>query len=303
MKIMLVGCNGQVGWELRRSLAVLGRVVALDRQAADLSRPASLRALVRDARPDVIVNAGAYTMVDKAEEEETLATTINGDAVGVLAEEAKAIGALFVHYSTDYVFDGTKEGAYVETDRTNPLSAYGRSKLAGEHAVQAAGGDWLVFRTAWVYGARGKNFLRTMLRLAAERETLKVVSDQFGAPTSARMIADATAHAIREASRERSAERFESGIFHLTAGGVTSWHGFASRIIDAARATLPAGAIAAQSVIPIPAVDYPTPARRPGNSVLSNAKLEQRFGISCQPWDDAMSLVLDDVFEQMGGRR
>lgn len=302
MKIMLIGRNGQVGWELRRSLAVLGQVVACDRETADLSKPETLRPLIARMRPDVIVNAAAYTMVDKAEEEEALANTINAEAVCVLAAEARAAGALFVHYSTEYVFDGVKQGAYNEDDTTNPLNAYGRSKLAGERAVNATGGDWLVFRTSWVYGARGKNFLRTMLRLGAERETLNVVADQFGAPTPARMIADITAHAIREADRERRLGAFESGIFHLTAGDVTTWHGFASAIIDEARARLPGDAIKARTVTPIPTCAYPTPARRPGNSALNNAKLERRFKISREPWQAGMSLVLDDVFDQVGTR-
>jgi dTDP-4-dehydrorhamnose reductase len=277
----------------------VGQVVACDRNTADLTRPDTLKALIADVRPDIIVNAAAYTMVDKAEAEEALATTINGEAVGVLAEQARASGALLVHYSTEYVFDGAKEGAYVESDATNPLNAYGRSKLAGERAVHAAGGDWLVFRTSWVYGARGKNFLRTMLRLGAERETLNVVADQFGAPTAARMIADLTAHVLREAARERRAGTFESGMFHMTAAGTTSWHGFASKIIGEARARLPADAIKTKTVSPIPASAYPTPARRPGNSVLNNAKLEGRFKISRASWEAGTDLVLDDVFEQM----
>lgn len=297
MRVMLTGCTGQVGWELRRSLAVLGSVIACDHGTADFSKPETLAALVAAVRPDVVVNAAAYTMVDKAEQEEALANTINGAAVGVLAEAARNAAALFVHYSSEYVFDGAKHGAYVESDVTNPLNAYGRSKLAGEHAVREVGGDWLVFRTSWVYGARGKNFLKTMLRLAAERETLNVVSDQFGAPTSARMLADVTAHAISMAVAERRAGAFVSDLFHLTANGVTSWHDFASKIVDTARATLPAGSITVRTITPILATDYSTPARRPGNSVLDNAKLEQRFKVTRQTWQEAMALVLDDVFE------
>lgn len=298
MKIMLIGRNGQVGWELRRSLAVLGQVVACDRETADLSRPETLRSLIARMRPDVVVNAAAYTAVDRAEEEEALANTINADAVGVLAMEARTAGALFVHYSSEYVFDGAKQGAYSEDDTPNPLNAYGRSKLAGERAVNAAGGDWLVFRTSWVYGARGNNFLRTMLRLGTERETLNVVADQFGAPTPARMIADVTAHAIREADRERRLGAFESGIFHLTAGDVTSWHGFASAIIDEARARFPDDAIKTRTVTPILTSAYPTLALRPGNSALNNAKLERRFNIAREPWRVGMGIVLDDMFDQ-----
>lgn len=298
MRVLVTGCRGQVGWELTRSLATIGEVVACDRAAADLSKPDSLRALVAAVRPDAIVNAAAYTMVDKAEEEERLAHVINADAVGVLAQEARKAGALLVHYSTEYVFDGEKPDPYVEGDAPNPLNAYGRSKLAGERAIDAAGGDWLVLRTSWVYGARGKNFLRTMLRLASERETLRVVADQFGAPTSARMIADITAQVLRESIRQRRGDQFQSGIFHLTAQGATSWHGFASSIVEAARGALPGATIAAREVVAIATSDYPTPARRPSNSRLSNAKLEQRFGVRCQPWQEAMRLVLDDALEQ-----
>lgn len=298
MKIMVTGARGQVGWELTRSLAALGEVLACDRTVADLSRPETLPAVVERLRPDVIVNAAAYTMVDKAEEEEVLATTINAEAVGVLATAARAANALFVHYSTEYVFDGTKQGAYVESDVPNPLNAYGRSKLAGERAVAAAGGDWLVLRTSWVYGPRGKNFLRTMLRLAAERETLRVVADQYGAPTPARMIADVTGHVLREAMRERRGGAFESGLFHLSAEGETSWHGFATGIVDAARRALPADAVAARAVMAITASEYPTPARRPANSVLDNQKLTQRFNVCRQPWHDGMQSVLEDVFER-----
>jgi dTDP-4-dehydrorhamnose reductase len=296
---MVTGRDGQVGWELRRSLAVLGEVVACDRQTADLSRPVSLRAAIADIQPDVIVNAAAYTMVDKAEEEEGLATSINGDAAGLMAEQARLRGALFVHYSTEYVFDGTKPGPYLEDDAPHPLNAYGRSKMSGEHQIAAAGGDWLVFRTSWVYGARGKNFLRTMLRLAGERETLNVVADQHGAPTSARMIADVTAHAIRQALQERRAGGFGSDTFHLSAAGETTWHGFAAGIVDAARAALPASAIRTREVRAIPASDYPTAAQRPGNSILDNGKLRQRFAVAHPPWQEAMHTVLDDVFERM----
>jgi dTDP-4-dehydrorhamnose reductase len=237
-------------------------------------------------------------MVDKAEEDSALAHTINADAVGELADAARKAGALMIHYSTEYVFDGMKDGAYEETDAPNPLNAYGRSKLAGERAIEAAGGDWLVFRTSWVYGARGKNFLRTILRLAAQHETLRVVADQYGAPTSARMIADLTAQIVREAVCERRDSRFESGIFHLTAQGETSWHGFASAIVDAARTAFP-DTIATRDIVAIETSEYPTPARRPKNSRLGNAKLEGRYDVRRQPWQEAAQLVLEDVFEQM----
>lgn len=301
MKILVTGCRGQVGWELTRSLAVLGEVVACDRATADLSRPASLNAVIERWRPNVVVNAAAYTAVDKAQDEKALAATINAEAVGALAQAARAVGALLVHYSTEYVFDGAKAGAYVEEDRPNPLNAYGRSKLAGEQAIATAGGDWLVFRTSWVYAARGKNFLRTMLRLAGERETLRVVADQVGAPTSARMLADLSAHAIRQSMAERLAGRFESDLFHLTARGSTTWHGFATRIIESARTLLPDQAIATRSIEAIATSDYPTPARRPANSVLDNSRFEKRFQLRRAPWEESLQLVLEEVIEQARG--
>lgn len=303
MRILVTGGNGQVGWELTRTLSALGEVVSCDRERADLSMPQTLKALVAGVAPDVLVNAAAYTAVDKAEEDTTSAALVNAQAVGVLAEAARNAGALFVHYSTDYVFDGAKSGPYVESDPVNPLSAYGRTKLDGERAVAAAGGDWLVFRTSWVYGPRGRNFLRTMLRLAAQREQLSVVSDQIGAPTSARAIAQWTAHAVRQSLAERASGTFASGLFHLTASGSTSWHGFATQIVDAARRALGDDAILARRVEPIPASRYPTPARRPANSLLDNTAFERRFGLWRQPWDAAMQDVLDDVFERMGELR
>src|SRR5215468_6744080 len=227
MRLMLTGANGQVGSELDRSLAALGSVVALDRRQCDLSRPERLPKLIRSLKPDVIVNAAAYTAVDEAEREEALATTVNGTAVGVMAQEACRIGALLVHYSTDYVFDGLKDAPYAEEDPPHPVGAYGRSKLAGESALGQAGGAYLILRTSWVYSARGRNFLRTMLALMRERDELKIVADQLGAPTSAAQIAQATA-----AVRERADGRFASGLFHLTASGATSWHGFAAAILE-----------------------------------------------------------------------
>lgn len=295
MKILLMGRNGQVGWELVRSLAPLGQVSACTRGAADLTKPDTLATLVAEVKPDVVVNAAAYTAVDKAENDETTAMLVNGESVGVLAQAARDAGALFVHYSTDYVFDGAKEGAYVEDDVPGPINAYGRSKLAGERMIRSVGGDWLVFRTSWVYAARGANFMRTMLRLAGERETLNVVADQMGAPTPARMIADVTAHAVAQALCEGKTGAFESGIFNLTASGVTSWHGFASSIVDAARARRGDAAVKAREVRPIPASDYPTPARRPANGVLDNAKIERRFGVSRLSWEQGLGLVLDEA--------
>lgn len=295
MKILISGCDGQVGWELQRSMVVLGEVVALNRHEMDLAQPGSAAAVVERMAPDVVINAAAYTAVDKAESEEALATRINGDAAGEIARAARDVKALFVHYSTDYVFDGNKTTAYVEDDLTAPLGAYGRSKLAGERAIAEVGGDWLTFRTTWVYGVRGKNFLRTMLRLAASREELSVVGDQQGAPTSARIIADATAHIVAQSMRERRAGAFESGMFNLTAAGATTWHGFAEAIIDAARAHASNGVVT-RLVKSIPTSEYPTPARRPSNSLLDNGRLVSRFGIHRPDWRSAMQLVLDDLF-------
>jgi dTDP-4-dehydrorhamnose reductase len=299
MRILVTGRNGQVGWELVRTLSALGEVIACDREQADLSQPQTLKALVAAFKPDVLVNAAAYTAVDKAQEDPAIAQTVNAQAVGVLAEAARGAGALFVHYSTEYVFDGTKASPYVETDAVNPLNAYGRSKLDGERAAAAAGGDWLVFRTSWVYGPRGRNFLRTMLRLAAQRDALSVVSDQIGAPTSARALAQWTAHAVRQAIAERADGSFESGLFHLTASGETSWHGFATRIIEAARATLGDDALLTRRIDPIATSQYPTPARRPANSLLDNTAFERRFRLWREPWERALEGVLDDVFERM----
>lgn len=296
MKILISGCDGQVGWELQRSMAVLGEVIALNRQQLDLAQPGSAAAVVERISPDVVINAAAYTAVDNAESEEALATRINGEAVGELASAARDVNALFVHYSTDYVFDGTKNSPYLEDDATSPLSAYGRSKLAGERAVREAGGDWLVFRTTWVYGAHGRNFLRTMLRLAASREELSVVGDQLGAPTSARMIADATAHIVAQSLQGgRTEGKFESGLFNLTAAGATTWHGFAQEIIDAAR-TRKSSAVVARVVKSISTEEYPTPARRPLNSLLDNGKLVSRFQIYRPDWRDAMHHVLDELY-------
>lgn len=294
MKLLVIGRGGQVGWELTRSLAPLGHVVALGREDADLSRPDRLPVLISEIKPDVVVNAAAYTAVDKAESEAKLASTINADAVGALAEGARDIGALFVHFSTDYVFDGKKADPYAETDAPGPLNEYGRGKLAGEKAIEAAGGDWLVFRTSWVYAARGSNFFQTMLRLAQERETLRVVADQYGAPTAARMIADLTAHAIRQSAAERKSGLFESGLFHMTAQGSTSWFAFASQIIDAFASACP-GRVLTRSIEPIASSEYVTAAERPRNSLLDNGKLERRFGLFRQDWDTYLLLVLDEA--------
>ena len=279
MRILLTGRNGQVGWELARALAPLGELVALDREELDLAVPDRIVSVVRSARPDVIVNAAAYTAVDRAESEPDAANTVNAAAAGVLAEEAKRAGALLLHYSTDYVFDGTKSAPYVEEDPPNPLNAYGRSKLAGEYSIRAAGAPHLILRTSWVYAARGKNFFMTVLRLLREKSPLRIVSDQIGAPTSAGALADATAELLRR--HDASALRKMSGTYHATAGGSTSWYGFATQIAHLERAALPQ----MPSIAPIPSSEYPLPAQRPKNSRLSNEKLLRCFGVKLPPWE------------------
>lgn len=293
MKLLVTGRTGQVGWELARSLMPLGDVILVDRTHCDFSRPQTLAPLIRDCRPDVIVNAAAYTAVDKAEQEEALATTINGTAAGVLANEARKAGALLVHYSTDYVFDGTKPSPYVEDDAPNPLNAYGRSKLAGENAIRESNCDHVILRTSWVYAARGHNFVRTMLRLARERDELNIVADQIGAPTCARVIADATAHIVRHVQRDRALANFASATCHLTAAGATSWHGFAQSIVQAAVRN---GLIPDTRTIvinPITTSAYPLPAIRPANSRLHCAQVQQRFGIALTDWPQALERVVE----------
>lgn len=277
-RILLTGRNGQVGWELERTLAPLGEVLAFDHAGLDLADAARLRQIVRDARPDIIVNAAAYTAVDRAESEFDQATALNAVAPGILAEEANRLGALLVHYSTDYVFDGTKDGPYTEDDATSPINAYGRSKLAGEQAIQAAGCRHLIFRTSWVYGLRGNNFLRTIRRLAAERSELRIVDDQIGAPTWSRMIAEATALALHP-------RREGNGVYHLASAGAVSWLGFAAAILGIAP---PPGPVAA--LVAIPSSDYPLPAARPKNSRLDCRRLAADFGLTLPDWEDALRL-------------
>ncbi len=300
MKLLVTGAGGQVGWELARSLQPLGEVIALDRHGADLSDPQALRETVRSIEPQVIVNAAAYTAVDKAEQDEAQAEVINARSPGVLAEEAKRLGALLIHYSTDYVFDGEKQGRYLESDPVNPLNAYGRTKLAGERAIAAAGGPWLVLRTSWVYSSRGGNFPRTILRLAAERERLTIVEDQFGAPTSARLIADLTAHLVRQARGELAAARFESEVLHLTAGGEASWLDLARAVVDGARARgMP---VKAAEVTGIPASAYKVAARRPMNSRLSLDRLAERYRIRPPDWRQGVALMLDELAAAPGAK-
>ena len=297
MKLLVTGANGQVGWELARSLMPLGEVVALDRSACDLAQPDTLAAIVATHAPDVIVNAAAYTAVDRAESEPELAQVINAEAVGALAEAARQANALLVHYSTDYVFDGTAPSPYLEDDPTAPINTYGRTKLDGERAIEASGCDALVLRTTWVYAARGHNFVATMLRLFAERERLTVVADQFGAPTWARNIADATAHLVRWAQPVREQGRcFER--FNLTSSGRTSWHEFAQTIRAQAEGLWPERAWATQVIDPISSTDYPTPAARPANSSLDGSRLERMTGLIMPHWKDALTCCLKEMAEK-----
>ena len=294
-KILLTGKTGQIGFELQRSLAAIGQVVSFDRAKLDLSSVDSIRAKVREVQPQIIVNAAAYTAVDKAESEPDLAMQVNGVAPGIMAREAKRFGALLVHYSTDYVFDGSKATAYVETDSTHPLGVYGETKLAGERAIEAVGGAHLILRTSWVYAARGHNFLRTILRLARERSELRIVNDQIGAPTWARTIAEITARILASNGGGLYQLREKSSLYHLTAAGATSWYGFAEAILAEAKGVL---GKSVPRLIPIPTSEYPLPARRPANSRLDNAKLTSAFGLTPPPWDE----MLKSCIHEMGNR-
>ena len=286
--ILIIGKIGQVGWELRRSLASLGKVVAVDFPEIDLTKADSVTQYVRETRPQVIVNAAAYTAVDKAETDFERCNAINGIAPGILAEEAKKSSALLVHYSTDYVYDGSKTTAYTEMDLPNPLGAYGRSKLAGDQAVLQVGGNHLIFRLCWVYGARGQNFMLTMMRLAREREQLRVVRDQFGCPTWSRMIAETTSLAVRQTLLAPDPERL-NGIYHLAASGQTTWHGFADAIVR----LMPSEGKKCQSVEGITTAEYPLPAKRPAYSVLSCEKLKETFGLQLPNWEESLKQVLE----------
>lgn len=299
MKILLLGKNGQVGWELQRALAPLGELIALDRQGAsglcgDLSNLEGLAATVRSLAPDVIVNAAAYTAVDKAESEPALAARINAEAPGVLAREAAKLGAWLIHYSTDYVFDGSGQGQWQEDAPSAPLSVYGRTKREGELAIQASGAAAVVLRTSWVYAARGQNFAKTMLRLAAERDVLRVVADQFGAPTGAELIADVTAHILHRLFRAHDASRL-AGTYHLAAAGETSWHGYAQFVLAHARRSGVALKVSAEQLVAISTEDYPLPALRPRNSRLALAKLEETFNLKMPPWQQGVQRMLDEI--------
>lgn len=296
-QILLIGKNGQLGFELQRSLATLGEVVAVGSAECNLADAAAIRELVRSVRPRIIVNAAAYTAVDKAEAETDLAMAVNAHAPGILGEEAARIGAWVIHYSTDYVFDGKADKPYVETDTPNPLGTYGRSKLAGEQALQAALDRHLILRTSWVLGAHGGNFAKTMLRLAAERTSLNVVADQWGAPTSAALLADMTAQVIRQAHMDGEAN-FPFGLYHLTAAGETNWCDYARFVIAAAQICGQPLKLGPADVQPISAADYPLPAPRPANSRLDTEKFRHTFGLPLPHWEDGVRQVLLQVFAQ-----
>ncbi|OYY65796.1 MAG: dTDP-4-dehydrorhamnose reductase [Burkholderiales bacterium 28-67-8] len=295
MKILLFGKNGQVGWELQRALAPLGEVIALDADSrelsADFSNPESLAATVRAVAPQWIVNAAAHTAVDKAESEPDLARAINAGAPGVLAREAAAMGAWLMHYSTDYVFDGSGSAARAEDAPTGPLGVYGATKLEGEELIRASGCRHLVFRTSWVYAARGGNFARTMLKLAQERDALKVIDDQIGAPTGADLLADLSAHAMRSVALQPQL----GGTYHAVASGHTSWHGYAMHVIDNARARGLPIRVAAEAIAAVPTSAFPTPARRPANSRLDTSKLRNTFGLHLPDWQSGVDRMLAEV--------
>jgi len=294
MKILLFGKNGQVGWELNRALSPLGEVVALDRADVDFLDLESLRKSISDVAPNIIVNAVAYTAVDKAEENEEIAGNINGAALGVLAEETLRLNALLVHYSTDYVFDGTKSIAYDELDKPNPINAYGRTKLEGEQHIQTSGCDYLIFRTSWVYAPRGHNFLLSILKLAKEREELSIVSDQVGSPTSARLIAETTSHCLAIAIKAKQSSGFSSGIYHLTSSGHTSWYGFTEEIIKVVKNSTDIH-LKIKTLKAISTSEYPTAAKRPQNSRLALDKLEDTFKLCMPSWQSGLALCLEEL--------
>ena len=297
MRILLLGKNGQVGWELQRSLAPLGEVLALDRHSTshcgDLSRPEQLAQTVLDFKPAFIINAAAHTAVDKAESESELAKVLNTDAPAALAKAAAQVGAWLVHYSTDYVFDGSGSHERQEGEGVGPLSVYGQTKHEGEKAIVASGCKYLIFRTSWVYGTRGGNFAKTMLRLAQERDKLTVINDQHGAPTGADLIADVTAHAVRRVLNTQNISF--SGVYHLVASGETTWHGYASHVIAQAKLIKPDLPIKAVEVAPVPTSAFPTPAKRPLNSRLCTSKLQQAFGLVLPPWQQGVDRMLAEI--------
>lgn len=302
LKIVIVGRNGQLAWEANRRFQGLGEIICTGRPELDLMDIDGVRAEIRKIRPSIVVNTAAYTAVDQAESEPEAAMKINSEAPAAMAEEAKRLGALFITYSTDYVFDGKSSLPYSETDPTAPLNVYGASKLSGEQAVEAVGGSYLIFRTSWVYGARGKNFLKTILRLAAERPELRIVDDQVGAPTWSRDLADATRKIIEQLATKSALEKISPeevlgnrrGIYHMTAAGSVSWCGFAAAIVEEmGKRGLSRDNLA--KVLPIPSSEYPTPAARPHNSRLCNDKLKNAFGVTLPPWRTSLAAVMDEL--------
>ncbi len=296
MKILLLGKNGQVGWELQRALAPLGEVIALDFDSpgpltADFSNPESLAATVRAVAPQIIVNAAAHTAVDKAESEPKFARTLNATSPAVLAREAASLGAWLMHYSTDYVFDGSGSTPWTEDSPTGPLSVYGLTKLEGEQAIRASGCRHLIFRTSWVYAARGGNFAKTMLKLAKERDKLTVIDDQIGSPTGADLLADLSAHALRAAMARPEL----GGTYHAVAAGETSWHGYARHVIEFARAAGQPIKVAPENIVAVPTTAFPTPAKRPGNSRMNTAKLRASFGFALPSWQTGVERMLTEV--------
>jgi len=297
MKILLFGKNGQVGWELQRALAPLGELIALDRQGegslcGDLSNLQGLVETINQVKPDVIVNAAAHTAVDKAESEPELAYGINALASGTMAQAAHKLGAWLVHYSTDYVFNGSGDKPWLEDDATGPLGVYAASKLEGEHLIHQSGCKHLIFRTSWVYAARGNNFAKTMLRLAGERDSLNVINDQIGAPTGAELIADVTAHCLRTALTKPEV----SGLYHLVAAGETSWHGYASFVLEQARQAGRDLKVTPDNIHAVPTSAFPTPAKRPNNSRLNTAKLQHTFGLTLPNWQTGVTRMLAEIF-------
>ena len=295
MNILLLGKGGQVGWELQRSLSVLGNLTALDfdstEHCGDFANPVGIADTVRALRPDVIVNAAAHTAVDKAESEPELARLLNATTPGVLAQEAARLGALLVHYSTDYVFDGSGTRPWVETDTPAPLSVYGRTKLEGEQRIAQSGAQHLILRTSWVYAARGGNFAKTILRLAQERERLTVIDDQWGAPTGADLLADVTAHAIRQLHRQPQ----DAGLYHVAAAGETNWNLYAKYVLVQAMKALPAIKIKATDVMPVPTSAFPTPAVRPHNSRMNTRKLQTTFGLTLPHWQQGVARMVAEI--------
>jgi dTDP-4-dehydrorhamnose reductase len=303
LNIVVIGRDGQIAWELRRCQSAIGSIVALGRPEIDLSRPDSIREMFRRLHPNVVINAAAYTAVDQAETEPDLVMKVNAEAPGIIAEEAKRCDALFINYSSDYVFDGSKSLPYTESDEAGPLNVYGASKLAGERFVQAAGGSYLIFRTSWVFGTRGKNFLRTMLNLISTRDEVKVVDDQIGAPTWSREIARAALHVLEQLAAEApAAGRFRAaqfladrqGIYHMTSAGSVSWFGFANAIQEEMKLRCPEGQRLAR-IVPISSEQFPAAAARPKNSRLSNEKLGGIFGVELPPWRALLTQAIDEI--------